>query len=72
MDAEIKKRVSEIMNPEEFKRLLDRFGKEAMAKAEIKGCNKAVSEMLKIILRSRVQHTAKEWLLDQCRNLEQR
>jgi hypothetical protein len=67
MDAETKKRVSEIMEPEEFKRLLDQFGKEAMAKAEQRGRNRAVSEVLKIILKSRVPATTKEWLLDRCR-----
>lgn len=60
------------MDPAEFKRLLDQFGRDAMAKAEIRGRNKAVAEMIKIILRARVPHTTKEWLLDQCRNLEQR
>jgi hypothetical protein len=37
MNAEEKRRASEIMDPDEFKRLLDQFGKEAMAKAEAKG-----------------------------------
>jgi hypothetical protein len=69
MDAATKKRVSEIMDPGEFKRLLDQFGKEAMAKAEVKGRNAAISDVLKIITRARIPGTTKEWLLDRCRGL---
>jgi hypothetical protein len=69
VDATTKKRVSEIMDPEEFKRLLDQFGKEALAKAELKGRNAAVSDMLKILLKARIPGTTKEWLLDHCRGL---
>lgn len=69
MDAETTRRVAEIMDPEEFKRILDQFGKDAIAKAEIRGRNAAVAEILKIVVRARIPGTTKEWLQDQCRNL---
>lgn len=69
MDAETEKRASQIMDPNEFKRLLDQFGRQALAKAEIKGRNAAVAEMVRIIVKSRMPGSTKEWLQDQCRNL---
>jgi hypothetical protein len=64
--------ITEIMDPAEFKQLLDQFGKEAMARAEAKGYNKAISDAIKITLPSRIPAATKEWLLDRFRGLEKK
>lgn len=69
MDTATRKRASEIMDPDELKRILDQFGKKALADAEARGRTAAVREVLKILLRARIPATPKEWLLNQCRNL---
>jgi hypothetical protein len=69
MDPETTKRMAQVMDPEEFKRLLNQFGREALAKAEARGRTAAIRDVLKIILRARIPATPKEWLLNQCRNL---
>jgi hypothetical protein len=61
--------MAQVMDPEEFKRLLNQFGREALAKAEARGRTAAIRDVLKIILRARIPATPKEWLLNQCRNL---
>lgn len=70
MDLATKKRVSEIMAPDEFKRLLDQFGKDALAKAERSGRQRGIEDVIKIIVNARIPAATKEWLLDRCRGLQ--
>jgi hypothetical protein len=69
VDPETTKRMAQVMDSAEFKRLLNQFGREALAKAEARGRTAAIRDVLKIILRARIPATPKEWLLNQCRNL---
>lgn len=57
------------MDPAEFRELLERFGKETITKAELRGRNGAIAAALEIIRRARLPESTKTYLLNQIRQL---
>lgn len=54
----------------EFKELLDRFGKEALADAEIRGRNRALTAAIEVVQRTAISRSTKDWLVNQFRTLK--
>lgn len=54
----------------EFKALLDRFGKEALSDAEIRGRNRAFTAAMEIVRRTQISASTKDWLINQFRTLK--